>query len=1061
MNIGNRVLAIAFNETAGIGGISLVNKRLSVSFREEIVSVYTDGPDFHSNKEKPSKITTGETGAEFYYDMPSFELVMAYAPGETGAFLERCIQIRPKRDLMLYRIVQHIDLTDEPEEVINYHTFWNCPTAIFVRLGKTGFYCGFANPFFSMTRDRDRLSVFFEPQMLVKKEECYISEPNFIGIHEINGPLIRQEIPKTALMYNGADHPRYRNPSGYIPLYRSETGSFKKYADHYLELRVKEFKFIFYQFFSPLPQQPKNEEEEQLYYHYIDNFSRLGGDIITFNPLVRNQVPRPDKEGFWELAPAGSAAERILQYTKSKGIKIGIYMGSAPDNSNYCNSAMTEFASTREKPYWKKTGLCGEISRENCIASDDFADWFFQVQKNTIDKYGITLWDWDPGPGNGFFCYSTVHGHVPGRGGYKGFRNAMTVIKRLRETFPELYIQGFHGTKEYGLWGFKGFDQHEAYWEQCPYDMATLYPDLSEDRLTASGMRFQSWWNQNFRFMPAIINHSLAHRMTQSCMSPRELLYLFDHLGYKYAVMSALAAGASLTAPLIPYDMDDIYGSYTAFYHKWIQWGRENFSYNKNAVAFGDQARAGGIDGYAKIINDKGFIFLCNPAPVPASISFELGEETGLYEPGSYTLKEIYPRENVLRHDEKNGSLHFEYGSTLDITVPQYEILLLKLEPKTESRCELSGITGNVTLVNGKAVVEGSVDLEGEIRQGILHIPPGYAVKELIINKTPIAFEKKNGKLHFTIRYGESVFPRYLYDWYDDENRPYPCPNVQPEKHVVIETNFTASNAMKHLLEKARPKNVDQIEKIIDKLVEEGRGNFAWAVPHRLFLVLPFMDSSRVKGAVLAINGKPCNLTCVSVQHNGNVTTLIRYADITDTIQFDGKNTLRLEITGLPSNYFIGAYLYYPSAPESTRVQSASNTEMKPVVVSGRLWPCRDLKPWYMSGEKQIRINSAWIQGDLVEEFKSFTVCAEVNYAPEGLEGVYCSAQICIDETGNSLHADEKLEYDGIRKRWFRTLNMGNRHLLIIDGEYIHLWAVTKDGYVSPTYRLKINWKLP
>ena len=86
----------------------------------------------------------------------------------------------------------------------------------------------------------------------------------------------------------------------------------------------------------------------------------------------------------------------------------------------------------------------------------------------------------------------------------------MNLVKRLKDTFPELYIQGFHGTKEYGLWGFRGFDQHEAYWEQCPYDAGTIYPDLSEDRLTASGMRFQSWWNQNFRFMPAVINHSLA-----------------------------------------------------------------------------------------------------------------------------------------------------------------------------------------------------------------------------------------------------------------------------------------------------------------------------------------------------------------------------------------------------------------------------------------------------------------------------------------------------------------------------------------------------------------------
>jgi hypothetical protein len=868
------------------------------------------------------------------------------------------------------------------------------------------------------------------------------------------GELVRQDIPKTAIVYNGVNHTRYRNPSGYIPLYLSEIRSFKTYADHYLELRVKEFKLVFYQFFCPLPQQPNTKEDEELYYHYIDNFVKIGGDIITFNPLVRNRVPLPNMDSSWEIAPPGSTAERIIQYAKNKGLKIGFYMGSAPDNSSYCDSPMTEYASIAEKPQWKKVGLSGEISRENCIASDDFFEWFFQVQKNTIKKYGIILWDWDPGPGNGFFCYSPDHGHIAGMGGYKGFRNAMAVVKRLREEFPELYIQGFHGTKEYGLWGFKGFDQHEAYWEQCPGG-SVLYPDFSEDRLTASGMRFQSWWNQNFRFMPAVINHSLCHRMTQYCGSPRELLYLFDHLGWKYAVISGLAAGASLTVPLIPYDIDDVYGGYTEFYHKWVQWGRENVRYTTHAIAFGGQGVTGGVDGFAKILGNKGFLFLGNPAPIKSSITFILGDEIGLSEPGSYVLKEIYPRDDVYFWDENSGKGTFVYDDKVTVVVPQYEVLVLELVPFEGESPKLFGISGDAFLEGNVLAIKNSIDEEGGERKGFFISASDKKINSMTVNGTLVSFKDRDGILSFVSGYGEKHLPRYLYNWNDEKGSLFNTPNEKSFDHVSIGTVFFAPSKIKEILNSAAPGNAKESELIVKKLnSDKAKGNFAWALPHRIFMVFPFTDSSCIGGMRAFLNDKPCMLTNVTFGAVG----VISYADITDEVRWDEDNTIHLEIDALPHNQFLGAYLYYPPTTSSV----VRNVELdNELIISRRIYPYLNLKPWFDAPEKQIRIDNAWIRENLIEEFHPFTVCAVVNYNPDELEGVYLSAQVCIGQTYNTLKRDEKMVFDPYRRLWTCTLHMGNRHLLIIDGEEIHVWAVTKDGYVSPTRKVKIEWKLP
>lgn len=164
----------------------------------------------------------------------------------------------------------------EPIEVLDYQTFWNCPTVGFIRYVGYGMYTGFENPFFQVKSDGRRVETAFEPALLLQENEGYTSEANFFGIYTASGQVIQQQIPPTTMRYNDVCHTRYRNPCGHIALDKAEIEAFQEYAREYLQLRVDQFKLIFYQFFITLPQQPSTDEEEQVYYHYIDNFVKIG-----------------------------------------------------------------------------------------------------------------------------------------------------------------------------------------------------------------------------------------------------------------------------------------------------------------------------------------------------------------------------------------------------------------------------------------------------------------------------------------------------------------------------------------------------------------------------------------------------------------------------------------------------------------------------------------------------------------------------------------------------------------------------------------------------------------
>jgi hypothetical protein len=164
------------------------------------------------------------------------------------------------------------------------------------------------------------VALSFEPGLILKVDEGYESEPQFIGVYKRSGILIQ----------DSARPFRFANGSGHIPIDLNESRAMRAFAIDYLSPFQDNFLNINYQFFHPLPQMPVNDNDKSYFLNTIDTFADIEGDMIIFKPL--HPYKKPDSEtDYWNLLPEkeNATARQIVEYAKKKGISYGFYMGVA------------------------------------------------------------------------------------------------------------------------------------------------------------------------------------------------------------------------------------------------------------------------------------------------------------------------------------------------------------------------------------------------------------------------------------------------------------------------------------------------------------------------------------------------------------------------------------------------------------------------------------------------------------------------------------------------------------------------------------------------------------
>lgn len=639
------------------------------------ILIETDKGDFAFSL---SNCTATESGHVLENAVARFRIAVFNKGGET---VYRTVSVECKTDLVLYRISFITQKPSELDELVFYKTFIDAPAAGFLRCGKFGFYTGAENPFFSVIQTDDEIVVKYEPSLMLKSGESYESDAQFMGGYLTYGEAVAEGEPiNLEAMQTSVKRTRFFNPSSDIPLDRAEVKAMRDYVAEYYDLNNRGFDNILYYFFYPHVDGGESEQNELVCYDQIDRFARLQGNIIAFNPHAKSVLPTEDKP-YWELLPKDSAAERIYNYATKKGLRCGYYMGCAY-NGEGGNAALLPFMP--DKTEWKKRDSFGNIASENCLACDEYLDWWYTVQENTIAKYGLGYWAWDPGPGNGNDCFAEDHGHIPGKGEYKGWRNSLQLLKRLKTRFPDLFLQSFYGRKEYGFWGFKYFTQHEVYWEQTLLFGATLHRDFSDYRMNAHGTRLQNLWSMQYRFIPTQLGHGLVTRMGERYFD-RDIDKANDLLGWKYSLISAIAYCGSVTHCNLPDKLEHL-PDIEDFYQKWIGWARDNYEYCKYATPIADDVSDGIIDGIARINKDKGQLFLFNSSPTFVRKKLPLDPRLGFDTDKRFYLRLLYCERTELGTEPVFYRGGFGMGDTLDITLPPYGAVVLEVTDSPSGR---------------------------------------------------------------------------------------------------------------------------------------------------------------------------------------------------------------------------------------------------------------------------------------------------------------------------------------------------------------------------------------
>ena len=1027
---------------SGAGKLLSVENRLAsetYAFESDAFELDTDLGLFSNKVTGPVRVRKEGSRVVFHFEFDrratgKVGVDLSYTLGDTSGFFRRALKVTNSVPLRVKSLrMGRTAFTKPAYETVHYLTFWQAPTVEFIRYARGGLFTGIENPFYKADLDEWGVALSFEPGLILKAGEGYQNEPQFMGVYKRSGVMIED-----------SERPfRYPNGSGYVPIDRNESRAMRAFALDYLTPAQKGFLNINYQFFHPLPQMPSNEGDKSYFLKTINTFADIGGDRIIFKPL--HPYRKPDAAtAYWNVLPDDetATARQIAQYAEAKGISYGFYLGCAAHGGEG-NAAGLPFRPDR--PEWKKMDAAGRRAPDNCIGCDEFYQWWFRVQDNTIKKYKLSNWSWDPSLGSAMNCYDETHGHIAGRGAYKGWRRCIELTGRLKQENPGLFIQAFYGTKQFGLWGLKDVDGHEVYNEQTAC-VSTHHTQISDDRQNADGLRFQNYWSMRFRFLPTVIGHPLVGRMSEGTWD-RELVKACDFYGWQYSLMSALAVSGSIMPAILPYESDLLPG-YKEFYKKWTAWAKANFDYVQYTEPFGEQVQPGAVDGYARIKGDHGFIFLFNGNPRSSRITFEVGDEINLQEEGDYEFLEIYPAEAPVIVLDDHGNSVFAHGQKAALTVPANECKLLELRRAVKADGPvLVGAAGRAALAKDQLEITSVRGKPGRTYALRVRLEDPTAVRTVKVNGIEQAFSRGDHEVQLGIQFAGDTYVRELDQWTKPDGRLLDFPYHVRQDALEIKTLFRLSKDVAGLLQRARPKNFAEMGPKIAAWQADGRGsysyhNFTCCRPDRLWLIVPF-TLQRVGDVKVTINSKQPGAL---MKHDRNGHSF--YVDITDLVEYGADNEIAISMRNLDQNEFMGPFLLYPDEAPASQVLPKPSPALTPVVYTRSLIPPGP--PRYIKGAKRPVITDAKVTGNVTLS-RPTQLRVRVDVPPEKLRAVNYT------ESGFGWMGIHALGYDGTLGCWTGQVVPGNR-AAIQESEYIHVWAVDRDGLHSDYYPVKVGW---
>jgi hypothetical protein len=486
---------------------------------------------------------------------------------------------------------------------------------VFMRDRKGGICAGLEYPYFKPTLTRKSMRFTYELNYLLTSGETLELPTMFFGTFEKTGYKIQKKLDWT---------PRILSTKQEV-MDLGEVRAMQQIMGDYLTeepLPVPGYFILLNSWWAKRELQGKmGPVQADAYCKLADNVeqSRCIDMMALAAPWVGwcefiQPCPEIDAVGEDAVFPMNPAIRKVVSYTDS----IHLPMAS------FCEPNALVRHYRNDRPDWKVQPDLNspKVLIQNCHANIVYEDWFYNLICNAIDSGKLSGWAWDfhwmrrPA-----FCYGKTHGHAPGNVEFQQYRNVTRLIQKLRNKYPNNLLEIYWGLKEAGPWALRWLNTQENNYE----NNSPPPPGMT----AADDLRFQHWYNHNYRFIPTYLN--LAQ------------INFKEGNGHLYSILSSLSASthASLT-DWIPFENQSEADTVFALIRQWKAWATRNLDYLKDRVdLFGQPCRKNGIDGTAHIKGNKGFIFVFNPTSKPGQGIIPLTKLIGLTSGSRFQLSDI------------------------------------------------------------------------------------------------------------------------------------------------------------------------------------------------------------------------------------------------------------------------------------------------------------------------------------------------------------------------------------------------------------------------------------
>jgi hypothetical protein len=644
------------------------------------------------------------------YDFPDYEVHQVYRVPEVAGFTEYVLQVarKDRRAFMVKRVTcGEFSFRIAFDETI-LHTdgsILKTPINLFLRSSRGGAIVGLAYPYQQISRSDDGkvVSLAYDVEWEVAAGRQFETEPLFIGTYAYSGIGIFKPLEQVPYRFI-TPHPEERD--------LAEIWAMQDYVRSKLPYYSVRGENQFFTFLNAWwAGKPIGELRGTM-----DLMAQLGvPEVMTRETEYGMSSHITRCEQLENLPPdyrfqLPAAAKDLIAYGKSKGVRLGTFV-----NPTRAFRPEWEMRDKDGKPI-----MYGEI-RTACFAAKEAVDFTLNVWDQMLKRAGSGFFAFDGrvltsfnevdstyfGPIGPLGCFASNHGHRPGLNAYMDYQSGRYLMDELRRRNPDVFLEVYWGIKRAMPWAMAPFNGCENWYEtNGPMD----------DRM-------QSWYNQNYRFLPNYQNFAQAGGPTDQLLRKSIISSI--------SISSHLMIGRGYSLLSKPENQE--------FFRKWTRWANANHRFLRVKRDLFGQPMAVPLDGSAHVLDGRGYIFLFNESGTDQVGSVPLNEWIGLTSGTDYDILQIYPEEQPLRKNVKRGE-------KVLLPVAASDAAIFAISPASSTGAPLPAVVwhnlGNAQVKLGAAglAVTGLQGYQGQRRE-ILILVDSAKPGKLTVNGQPVPFQ--------------------------------------------------------------------------------------------------------------------------------------------------------------------------------------------------------------------------------------------------------------------------------------------------------------------------------